>query len=123
MSHTKEEWEYFASDDGIFITTAYDVTTQQKNLIHGGYYDSTNKLIISSCESATTRRYYPTRAEAEANARRIVACVNACAGMSTEDLEETIKYHGDLQTLFAKWKEQRDELHTALKWAQDELRM
>ena len=31
--------------------------------------------------------YGPSREEMEANARRIVACVNACFGKTTEELE------------------------------------
>lgn len=45
--------------------------------------------------------------EQEANARRIVACVNACAGISTDTL---IEYgDGNLEALF-KMQQQRDEL-------------
>lgn len=52
----------------------------------------------------------------KANARRIVACVNACAGISTEALEDSC------QPALSAWKlqkeiieQQRDELLTVLK--------
>lgn len=55
--------------------------------------------------------------EAEANARRIVACVNACAGIPTDDLE-----HGDIAKALkifaldsATFRRQRDELLAELE--------
>lgn len=48
---------------------------------------------------------------ADANARRIVACVNACAGLSTQCLEET---GGGVEHYIAVIK-QRDELLAALE--------
>lgn len=41
---------------------------------------SDNKLIVSDC--------YEDREKDVANARRIVACVNACAGIDTNELEK-----------------------------------
>ena len=35
----------------------------------------------------TPREEFPTKEEAAANMRRITACVNACIGISTKDLE------------------------------------
>ena len=49
--------------------------------------------------------------EARANARRIVACVNACAGLSTKALE---KYPGMFLRI-VECAEQRDELAAALR--------
>lgn len=51
-----------------------------KNAISPTVYDG-NGIAILRCEGRTLI------AENEANARRIVACVNACAGVSTEKLE------------------------------------
>ena len=55
--------------------------------------------------------------DAEANARRIVACVNVCAGIPTEVLE-----HGDIAKALkifaldsATFRRQRDELLAALE--------
>ena len=60
----------------------------------------------------------------EANARRIVACVNACAGFSTETLE-LIASVGGMQhkmTATAAVASQRDELLAALDVALENLR-
>lgn len=53
---------------------------------------------------------------AEYNARRIVACVNACSGLPTEELER-IATRAPF-TAYAELKQQRDELLEALKFAQ-----
>lgn len=55
----------------------------------------------------------------EISARRIVACVNACAGIPTDKLEA-----GSLETVkeifsSAEYKQQRDELLAALKHADE----
>lgn len=50
--------------------------------------------------------------ENRANARRIVACVNACEGISTEEAENT-NVRGALDQADG-WKQQRDELLAAL---------
>lgn len=52
-------------------------------------------------------------ASGEANARRIVACVNACAGIGTEYLEH---FGGTTFNDFKRVKEQRDELVVELEW-------
>ena len=51
--------------------------------------------------------------DAEANARRIVACVNTCAGLPTEVLE---RYKlGVIGVEYKSTKQQRDELLAALE--------
>jgi hypothetical protein len=50
-----------------------------------------------------------TPEELEANARRIVACVNACAGISTENLEENLPVK-ELALRYNAALKQRDEL-------------
>lgn len=60
--------------------------------------------------------------EVEANARRIVACVNALSGASTEDLEYCVEHGlepmaGDLFSSRMKLQRERDELLTLLKTA------
>ena len=61
--------------------------------------------------------------DAKANARRIVACVNACAGISTENLEQNkpIKegLHG-LNDRIRTAEKHRDELLTALEFVVNE---
>jgi len=57
------------------------------------------------------------------NARRIVACVNACAGIQIEHLEEVQGEFGkaflDAKERAVNYKQQRDELFKALKGIQD----
>lgn len=51
---------------------------------------------------------------AEANARRIVACVNACAGIPTDMLEAMPSGPASLLPMYARLEQQRDELVAAL---------
>lgn len=57
----------------------------------------------------------------EANARRIVACVNACAGMTTEEIENDIAVGGYIaivkchQAHIEEIEKKRDELLSSLK--------
>lgn len=44
-------------------------------------------VIIGSASGYTGSGYFPSDDEAKINARRIVACVNACAGIPVEALE------------------------------------
>ena len=55
--------------------------------------------------------------EAESNARRLVACWNACEGIETDELEEIARTGGMLgpREDVAKIAEQRDKLRDALK--------
>ena len=62
----------------------------------------------------------------DANARRIVACVNACATMPTDDLEEMVSVGGNIRNLaeFAdELRKQRDELLAALTGLVEDLEM
>ena len=58
-----------------------------------------------------------SKEEAEANARRLVACWNACEGIATDELEEIARIGGMLgpREDVAKIAEQRDELREALQ--------
>lgn len=61
--------------------------------------------VIAECDSSIDD---VPRSVGEANARRIVACVNACEGISTADLESgAVKAR---EILAAHYKKQRDEL-------------
>lgn len=51
----------------------------------------------------------------KANARRIVACVNACKGIKTEDLESVPDFALMGSATIEKVEQQRDELLEALK--------
>ena len=55
--------------------------------------------------------------ELKANARRIVACVNACEGISTENLEDNLPVK-DLARQYSEAIRQRDELLAALEAVQ-----
>jgi protein-disulfide isomerase-like protein with CxxC motif len=55
-----------------------------------------------------------TRDEAEANARRIVASVNACAGIPTDVLEAMPSGPSSLLPMYAQIEQQRDKLLAAL---------
>ena len=68
--------------------------------------------------SAEFTGLYPSDVEeAEANARRLVACWNACEGIATDELEEIARTGGMLgpREDVAKIAEQRDELREALQ--------
>jgi hypothetical protein len=56
-----------------------------------------------------------TRDEAEANARRIVASVNACAGIPTDVLEAMPSGPSSLLPMYAQIEQQRDKLLAALE--------
>lgn len=51
----------------------------------------------------------------DANARRIVACVNACAGIPTDALDGGSDEYADLSLMIGTLSDQRDELLAALK--------
>lgn len=57
--------------------------------------------------------------ENQANARRIVACVNACAGIDTEVLEKHAGQQGLMIYLMSDLVKQRDELLAAAKNLRD----
>ena len=64
---------------------------------------------------ASTISCHVDEVEAEANARRIVACVNACSGITTSELE---RVNGDVTPIFEllmQTTKQRDELLSALE--------
>lgn len=93
--HTQEPWQVRGAD---YAVTAFCKETEQHEPIalplnFGGY------------------------AETPANARRIVACVNACEGIGTETLETERSYVRGRRGLL----DQRDELAAALRTVQAEI--
>lgn len=89
MNHTQEPWNlhktYF--NDQPFVVekdnecwVAYSVTIAKGNMIIGD-------VSMDTCNDLGFPRVR-TKLETDANARRIIACVNACAGISTEELEQ-----------------------------------
>jgi len=103
MSHTKEPWatEYRKTALGQYSQEVFD--SEGQVIASMAWYP----VKVSETTTATNR---------EANARRIVACVNACAGFSTEDLElcpESGLFH--LASHALQLVDQRDELMNALE--------
>ena len=95
--HTREPWRVDTENDTVILA--------QRNL-----------------EVCATYTSDVTPEEDEANARRIVACVNACAGYWVNQLESTIMEQGgfaaiirDLGNEKFQAKQQRDELLAAIK--------
>lgn len=94
MKHTPEPWEFHAQGDA----------DEWCLLTAGG-----KRWVIAFRQNGEL-----LDVEQEANARRIVACVNACAGINTEALEElgpiaAMMYSGDQMA-----RHQRDDLLAAL---------
>lgn len=98
MSHTKEPWKY-----------GKELTARSGEwLISMDAGDRGRGIPI--CETR------PASGDEQANARRIVACVNACAGIPTEQLEsgEARSVRDELADI-AMLEKQRDELLDALE--------
>lgn len=96
MEHTKEPWEFVESDDNLASAD-----------------------IVEDCISGSIKgddwyiaRIWGDNGAGLANARRIVACVNACIGIPTEDLERFGL--AALNVTCNKVAAQRDELLMAL---------
>lgn len=98
--HTNEPWatEYRERPDGMFAQEIFD----------------------EDGETIATMAWYPVKVDIgtatnrEDNARRIVACVNACRGLATDDLEQTgLASAFGYQLIEADL--QRDALKAALK--------
>lgn len=106
MEHTKEPWatDYRKRPDGMCAQEIFDtatgetIATMSWHPMRNGLFTSTNR---------------------EENARRIVACVNACAGIPTKRLEDPESDQAKLtKKLFAEWKQlemQRDKLMDELE--------
>lgn len=105
--HTKEPWMISAPQSGYITSPSDDY-----------------QIICAVHEWEEDGALLQKFKNSEANARRIVACVNACAGLSTESLENTSglnELYGDMQKerdvqmskrIIAE--QQRDELLEAL---------
>ena len=74
-----------------------------------------NGLLFLRCGSDFENQIY-----GEANARRIVACVNACAGIRTEALEHRVHLLKAEDAQLAEITKQRDELLAAIETTLDE---
>lgn len=105
--HTKEPWYTSATDDGLIEITN----------------DERNGAIVAIAEVSTGYNGQ-IGIEQEANARRIVACVNACAGFNTGQLENVLLFGDTLKQRFmvlsnleTELRCQRDGLLLALEYA------
>lgn len=101
MSHTKEPWRLGK------LTHPRDYETVRETVgPHDVVVDTDDGVyVLASCN-------YNFPQDALANARRIVACVNACAGISTENLEDNIPVK-ELARRYNETIRQRDELLAA----------
>ncbi len=99
MEHTKEPWRIVCHT----CETPADIEDGDDYTITGA--------------DGTAIAFEPTRRDPNcgAYARRIVACVNACAGISDEELEIVADGDETLKLCFARLTKQRDELVAALK--------
>jgi hypothetical protein len=83
MSHTKEPW-------AVHRHIARIIPAEHMNRPIGAHEDAA--IDRETYAQEICAMHWPDRNRSEdevrANARRIVACVNACAGYSTEDLEQ-----------------------------------
>lgn len=83
-------------------------------MVSEDFVSTQGDTVIAHCH--TVDRY---NLDGKENARRIVACVNACVGIPTENLEEkTVVVSHDYN--LANIKQQRDELLAALKKIESE---
>jgi len=111
MEHTKEPWSYKrthgASNDYWYVILDRNM---RGPIFEIGGKDETGQI-------GEAKHLITDQSEIEANARRIVACVNACAGISTEVLEgaEQITSIKSALNGYLEMKHQRDELLAALK--------
>lgn len=102
MEHTKEPWQ-------VSRVASLNIETE-------------DGVSVASCGGRSDNRIDPEYLynELQQNARRIVACVNACAGILNNELEsisyaQLLESHNYIQL-------QRDELLAALKGAEEQLR-
>lgn len=113
--HTKETWRVGR------LSHPRDYKTVQETVgPHDVVVDTeTGPYVLASCNMNFTN-------DAKANARRIVACVNACAGIETHELELMIgdlsihnqitnKLPEKLTPKATEYRRQRDELLSALE--------
>ena len=93
--HTPEPWVMSTKADGNW------------------WHISAGNQAIAAVHAASKKRNEPYASMFEANARRIIACVNACAGLPTEQLESSPL--GGVLNGVAGLIAQRDELLAALE--------
>lgn len=106
--HTKEPWRV-----GRLTHPRYFATVKETIGPHQVAVDVDEwPLVIADCNIN-----FPE--DAKANARRIVACVNACAGIPIDMLEAMPSGPASLLPMYARLENQRDELMAALVKAEE----
>jgi len=85
MDHTLEPWRIGGRDGRAWTITDERSTHAAFPVIFGKYGNRIANIDSHEAESG------------DANARRIVACVNACAGITTEELENRQIKEGTMQ--------------------------
>ena len=106
--HTPEPWK-ISHDDS---TEEWSIVTNQQGSIIANVNEETGPELVGS---DPVMRKMPGLE----NARRIVACVNACSGIRTEALEHRAHMLNAHDDTIAELKRQRDELLEALELARD----
>lgn len=96
--HTPEPWRAFNNGEGVVGVGTDHSDVCWTRIEEGGWLDS-DRTIDTDYE----------------NARRIVACINACAGIDTELLEIIEDNDKTLAGVIANVEKQRDELLAALE--------
>ncbi len=96
--HTPEPWRAFNNGQGVVGVSADRSDVCWTRIEKGGWLDS-DRTIDADYE----------------NARRIVACINACAGIDTELLEIIADNDKTLAGVIANVEKQRDELLAELQ--------
>ena len=107
MSHTKEPWavsEEVFDNDGI-----------HESVIRGLNGRATIAVTLDFGDNNPGMR--------EANARRIVACINACAGIPIDMIEAMPNGPASLLPMYARLEKQRDELLAALEYVISDLEL
>ena len=103
MSHTKEPWRI-----GRFTgPSCYEKVRETCGSMDVVADTETGPYVLAGCN-----HNFPD--DAKANARRIVACVNSCAGISTKNLEDNIPIR-ELARRYNAIIKQRDDLMAALE--------
>jgi len=103
MEHTKEPWRTASR-----ITPRTEMYAQE-------IFDTDGETIAALSWYPVKKNNHTTATNREANARRIVACVNACARIPIEAIEEAAQMPDGFSTLAAVYAKQRDEVIEALE--------
>lgn len=97
IEHTQEPWKV---DDNEFTAI-------------GNVVDSNNEQVCQTSERKDSIGVKKQLEKRAANARRIVACVNFCKGLSTENMEnDTLE--DSLKEVFERVRTERDKYKSAL---------